>query len=104
MVSLRFLHAVPAATLTCVNNLACCLLLLPFVTGQLSLSRAECLILVVMGIVQLGMPYWLFARAVEKIPVHEASLIVLVEPVLNPVWVAWLVEKFRRRRPSSAAL
>jgi drug/metabolite transporter (DMT)-like permease len=91
MVSLRLLKSVPAGSLTCVNNLACCLLLLPFVTGQLTLTRAECLILAVMGVVQLGIPYWLFSRAVEKIPVHEASLIVLIEPVLNPLWVALAV-------------
>lgn len=91
MVSLRFLKSVPAGTLTCINNFACCLLLLPFVLGQLSLTRAECLIVAVMGVVQLGIPYWLFSRAVETIPVHEASLIVLIEPVLNPVWVALAV-------------
>jgi drug/metabolite transporter (DMT)-like permease len=91
MLSLRFLKSVPAGTLTCINNLACCLLLLPFVAGELSLSRAECLIIAVMGVVQLGIPYWLFSRAVEKIPVHEASLIVLIEPVLNPLWVALAV-------------
>ncbi len=91
MVSLRFLKSVPAGTLTCLNNLACCVLLSPFVIGQLSLSRAECLIIALMGVVQLGIPYWLFSRAVEKIPVHEASLIVLIEPVLNPLWVALAV-------------
>jgi drug/metabolite transporter (DMT)-like permease len=91
MVSLRFLKSVPPGTLTCINNFACCVLLSPFVVGQLSLTRAECLIIAVMGVVQLGIPYWLFSRAVEKVPVHEASLIVLIEPVLNPVWVAMAV-------------
>jgi drug/metabolite transporter (DMT)-like permease len=91
MVSLRFLKSVPAGTLICLNNVACCLLLLPFLSGELSLTRGECLILGVMGIVQLGVPYWLFSRAVEKIPVHEASLIVLIEPMLNPLWVALAV-------------
>jgi drug/metabolite transporter (DMT)-like permease len=91
IVSLRFLKSVPPGTLTCVNNFACCLLLLPFVAEQLSLSGAECLIVAVMGVLQLGIPYWLFSRAVETIPVHEASLIVLIEPVLNPVWVALAV-------------
>ncbi|HEX2225514.1 MAG TPA: EamA family transporter [Candidatus Binatia bacterium] len=91
MVSLRFLKSVPAGTLTCINNSACCLLLLPFVLGQLSLTRAECLTVAIMGVVQLGIPYWLFSRAVETIPVHEASLLVLIEPVLNPLWVALAV-------------
>jgi drug/metabolite transporter (DMT)-like permease len=91
MVSLRFLKSMPAGTLTCINNLTCCLLVLPFVMGQLALTRAECLVVAVMGVVQLGIPYWLFSRAVEKIPVHEASLIVLIEPVLNPLWVGLVV-------------
>jgi len=64
---------------------------LPLVMGQWSLTRAEVLIIAVMGIVQLGVPYWLFSKAVEKIRVHEASLIVLIEPVLNPIWVALMV-------------
>ena len=98
MVSLRFLKSVPPGTLTCLNNLACCLLLLPFVARQLSLTGAECLIIAVMGIVQLGVPYWLFSKAVEKISVQEASLIVLIEPVLNPLWVALMV----REIPSAA--
>jgi drug/metabolite transporter (DMT)-like permease len=91
MVSLRFLKSVPPGTLTCINNFACCFLLSPFVIGELSLNRAEWLIIAVMGIVQLGIPYWLFSRAVENVPVHEASLIVLIEPVLNPIWVALAV-------------
>ncbi len=91
MVSLPFVKSVPPGTLTCINNLSCCLLLLPFVFGQLSLSWFQLLTVAVMGVVQLGIPYWLFSKAVERIPVHEASLIVLIEPMLNPVWVAWAV-------------
>jgi drug/metabolite transporter (DMT)-like permease len=53
-----------------------------------------------MGIVQLGVPYWLFSKGLEKIPVQEASLIVLIEPVLNPIWVALVVGEF----PSRATL
>jgi drug/metabolite transporter (DMT)-like permease len=97
MVSLRFLNSVPAVTLTCINNLACCFFLLPFVIGQLSLDRIEGSIIAVMGVVQLGVPYWLFSRAVAKIPVHEASLIVLIEPVLNPLWVALAVGEIPAR-------
>jgi drug/metabolite transporter (DMT)-like permease len=88
MVSLRFLRDVAPGRLTFLNNAACCLMLLPFVWSELSLSFAEGWIVAVMGIVQLGIPYWLFSKGVEKIPVQEASLIVLIEPVLNPIWVA----------------
>jgi drug/metabolite transporter (DMT)-like permease len=88
MVSLRFLKDINAGTLTFLNNLACCLLLLPLVRSGLAISSNELWIVAVMGIVQLGIPYWLFSKGVEKIQLQEASLIILIEPVLNPIWVA----------------
>jgi drug/metabolite transporter, DME family len=91
IVSLRYLKEVNPGTLTFLNNLACCLILLPFVKSELSLSFNEGWIVAVMGIVQLGIPYWLFSKGLEKISVQEASLIVLIEPVLNPIWVALAV-------------
>ena len=44
-------------------------------------------VLLYLGIVQLGLAYWLFVRGVRKVPAAEASLISMLEPVLNPVWV-----------------
>ena len=39
----------------------------------------------------MGIPYVLFAAGVQRISGHQASGIVLLEPVLLPVWVylAW---------------
>lgn len=91
MVSLRFLKDFNPGTLTFLNNIVCCLILLPLVVSELSLSVREVWIVAIMGVVQLGIPYWLFSKGLEKIPVQEASLIVLVEPVLNPLWVALIV-------------
>ncbi len=100
MVTLRFLQDVHAGTLTFVNNLACSLILLPLVSSELDVSFREFGILAVMGIVQLGIPYWLFSKSLETISLQEASLIVLIEPVLNPVWVAVVVGEI----PSVATL
>jgi len=100
MVSLRFLKDVSPGTLTFLNNLACCLMLLPFVRSELALSWNEAWIVAVMGVVQLGIPYWLFSKGLEQIQVQEASLIVLIEPVLNPIWVALAVGEL----PSRATL
>ena len=41
------------------------------------------------GIFQMGLPYLLFARGLRSVTGHEASGIVLLEPLLVPVWV-WL--------------
>ncbi|HEX4988118.1 MAG TPA: DMT family transporter [Candidatus Binatia bacterium] len=100
MVSLRFLKQFNPGTLTFLNNLVCCLILLPLVGSELSLSLKEGWIVAVMGVVQLGIPYWLFSKGLEQISVQEASLIVLIEPVLNPIWVALIVGEL----PSGATL
>jgi len=39
-----------------------------------------------LGVFQLGASYALFARGLRHTPAVEASLLALVEPVLNPVW------------------
>jgi drug/metabolite transporter (DMT)-like permease len=70
------------------------------VGSELSLSLKEGWIVATMGVVQLGIPYWLFSKGLEQISIQEASLIVLVEPVLNPLWVALIVGEL----PSSATL
>jgi drug/metabolite transporter, DME family len=44
-------------------------------------------VLLYLGIVQLGLAYLMFIRGVRRVPAAEASLISMLEPVLNPVWV-----------------
>lgn len=43
-----------------------------------------------LGVVQIGLAYVFLTRGMRGVPALEASLLLLVEPVLNPVW-AWLV-------------
>lgn len=86
--------------LTWINNMVCALLLLPVVKSQLALSLDQAIILAVMGAVQLGMPYFLFSKGLETVSLQEASLIALIEPVLNPLWVAFTVGEI----PSAATL
>jgi drug/metabolite transporter, DME family len=91
MINLRRTHSVNPVYLTWMNNAACSLLLLWIVKSQLALSPSEVAILAVMGTVQLGLPYFLFSKGLQTISLQEAALIVLVEPVVNPVWVALVV-------------
>ena len=45
---------------------------------------------VFLGTVQIGLAYMLLATGIRQVTALEASLLLLVEPALNPVW-AWLV-------------
>ena len=55
----------------------------------LPVFRAEdFLLLILLGIVQLGIPYILCAEATSLISPLECSLIGMLEPIMNPIWVA----------------
>lgn len=49
------------------------------------------LVLLWLGLGQLGGGYWFFQRGLRTTRALTASLISLIEPVINPVWVALLV-------------
>jgi drug/metabolite transporter (DMT)-like permease len=100
MVNLQRAKTVSPVFLTWINNLVCALLLFWVVASQLALTVNQTIILVVMGAVQLGMPYFLFSKGLQTVSLQEASLIALIEPVLNPVWVALMVGEI----PSMATL
>jgi drug/metabolite transporter (DMT)-like permease len=43
--------------------------------------------LLLLGVVQLGLPYVVYAMAIKHVTALEAILIPLLEPILNPLWV-----------------
>ncbi len=43
--------------------------------------------LLLLGLLQLGLPYVLYSIAIKHVTALEATLIPLIEPVLNPLWV-----------------
>jgi drug/metabolite transporter, DME family len=57
-------------------------------------------LLVFLGVFQLGLAYALFQRGLRETPAIEASLLILLEPVLNPVWTFL----FAGERPGTWAL
>ena len=81
-------HGPIAAAAAC-GNLIVFLLCLP---GALPLAAGrgtDWLIVIYLGVFQLGLAYVFLSRAITRVPALEASLFLLVEPVLSPVW-AWL--------------
>lgn len=85
----RLRYADPVAV-TFVNCLGVTLILL-LVPAVWDVSLGDVAFLFLMAAVQFALPYVLFTRGIQEVPVAEASLIALVEPVLNPLWVALLI-------------
>lgn len=73
---------------------------LPFALPVLSSTPTDWLVVLYLGSVQIGLAYACLTRGLRHVPALEASLLLMVEPVLNPVW-AWLVHG---ERPSQWAL
>ena len=58
------------------------------------------LVLVALGVLQIGLPYVLYASAVRRLRALESSLLATIEPVLSPVWVVLATGE----RPSALAM
>jgi drug/metabolite transporter (DMT)-like permease len=100
MINLQRTRGISPVYLTWVNNGVCAFLLLWVVRSQLVLTVNQAMILAVMGAVQLGAPYYLFSKGLQTVSLPEASLIALIEPVLNPLWVALIIGEL----PSTATV
>lgn len=94
----RMRYADPIA-ITAVSCAGVALLLLP-VPFVSEISAESLGLLVVMAAFQFALPYVLFARGIAYVSGTEASLIALIEPVLNPIWVAL----FFGEEPSKATI
>jgi drug/metabolite transporter (DMT)-like permease len=73
---------------------------LPFALPVISATPADWMVVLYLGSIQIGLAYACLTRGLRRVPALEASLLLMVEPVLNPVW-AWLVHG---ERPSHWAL
>jgi len=63
---------------------------LPMALPVVGSTQRDWLVLAYLGIFQIGLAYYLVARAVRTVSALDVSLLLLVEPVLNPIWV-WLL-------------
>ncbi|HEX9242656.1 MAG TPA: DMT family transporter [Anaeromyxobacter sp.] len=68
------------------GNLLAAAVTLPLWTHGPAATPLDLGLVVYLGIFQLGLAYLCFSRGVTGTPAIEASLLILVEPVLNPIW------------------
>ncbi len=94
VMGLRRLAAAPAqgsqmaAMVT--GNALVFLVVLPLALPVTGATLTDWSVVAYLGIVQIGIAYMFLAKGIAGVQAFEASLLLLVEPALNPVW-AWLV-------------
>ena len=90
LVWLRRLRYADPIAVTFANCLGVAVLLAPL-PGVWDVALRDLGLLVLMAAVQFALPYVLFSRGLQRVASAEASLLALIEPVLNPIWVALVV-------------
>lgn len=78
-----------AATLVA-GNVFAALLSLPFALPITVTDPLAWATIVYLGVFQIGLGYVCLTSAMRQLPALEVSLLLLLEPVLNPIWV-WIV-------------
>jgi drug/metabolite transporter (DMT)-like permease len=69
------------------GNVVAAVALLPFVAGDLAVPARSAVVLGFLGIFQIGGAYALFVRGLKHVTATEGSLIGMLEPIANPIWV-----------------
>jgi drug/metabolite transporter (DMT)-like permease len=72
------------------GNIMAFLAALPMALPVTSAGPSGVAVILYLGIFQIGLAYWCLTRAVRHVTAFEATTMLLLEPVLNPVW-AWLI-------------
>lgn len=97
MIGLRFLgrgstgaSASEGVVAVVAGNLMTFLVALPMALPVERATGADIGVIAFLGIFQIGVAYVFMTRAFTEVGALEASLLLLLEPVLSPVW-AWLV-------------
>jgi DME family drug/metabolite transporter len=80
----------PVATAVACGNLIAFLALLPLALPVEKHTPLDAAMIGYLGVFQISGAYFFLTRGLRSVPVLEASLLLLLEPVLNPVWT-WLV-------------
>jgi DME family drug/metabolite transporter len=92
VLSMRSMSDVDSAWLITLNHAATVLLLLPWAwASHRSINGSAYIALGAFGVMQMSIPYLLFAHGLRRISSAEASMLILIEPILVPIWVfaAW---------------
>jgi drug/metabolite transporter (DMT)-like permease len=93
-------HAGGAAATVAAGNVIACLAALPMALPVARAGWTDLAVIVFLGLFQIGLAYALVTRSIRHVPAFEAATLLLLEPVLNPIW-AWLLHG---ERPTALAL
>jgi len=95
-------HSRPGVGMSAViaGNAMAAVVAVPFAWPYPEAAPAEWAVVVYLGVAQIGLAYICLTTAIRHLPALEVSLLLLIEPVLNPVWT-WF---FRGENPGTGTM
>ena len=79
------------------GNLLVCAVAAPVAFPVSDVTIQDVAAVTYLGVIQIGLAYWCLTRAIRHVPAFEAATLILLEPVLNPVWT-WMLHGERPSR------
>ena len=64
------------------------IIFIPSYVRETDFARKNFILVIILGVVQMGLGYVFLAKGLEKVSPISASLTSTVEPILNPIWAA----------------
>ncbi|MDI9368184.1 MAG: DMT family transporter, partial [Thermotogota bacterium] len=80
------------------GNILTAVIGVPFIVGSLP-SPSGWINLFILGVAQLGLSYVFYSEAIKHSTALEAILILMIEPILSPVWVFLFMGEIPGRLP-----
>lgn len=93
-------QAESAASVAIAGNAMAFVACLPLALKGPAVHAGAAAVVVYLGLVQVGLGYVCLTRSIRNVPAVDAATLLLLEPVLNPIW-AWLIHD---EQPSGMAL
>jgi len=76
-----------AEAAVCWGNVLAVGALAPLALPGIEVSAKSAAVLLFLGVFQIAVPYALFVRGLKSVPAVHASLLGMLEPITNPIWV-----------------
>jgi drug/metabolite transporter (DMT)-like permease len=72
------------------GNFTAFVLCIPLELPITGVGASDWALIAYLGVFQIGLAYLLVARGLRGVPAVEASLLMMIEPAINPLWV-WMI-------------
>ena len=73
------------------GNILTLIIGLPIIISETSFNLHSIILILVLGIIQLGVPYIFYTTAIKHVTALDAIIFPIIEPILNPILVFFIL-------------